>query len=92
VDDVREVFLLAYRLKCKGVTIYRYGTRKQQVLELAAPELEVPAGLSRFRLIPSIPAGARTRNAFSDTMNVGFATLPPGAPQVAKREKVMRDF
>jgi len=44
VDDVREVFLLAYRLKCKGVTIYRYGTCKQQVLQLAAPQLEVPAG------------------------------------------------
>ena len=45
VDDVREVFLLAYRLKCEGVTIYRYGTRKQQVLELAQPlaGLEVPA-------------------------------------------------
>ncbi len=44
MDDVREVFLLAYRLKCKGVTIYRYGTRKQQVLQLTAPQLEVPAG------------------------------------------------
>jgi ribonucleoside-diphosphate reductase alpha chain len=44
VDDVRKVFLLAYRLKCKGVTIYRYGTRKQQVLQLASPSagLEVP--------------------------------------------------
>jgi ribonucleoside-diphosphate reductase alpha chain len=44
LDDVREVFLLAYRLKCKGVTIYRYGTRRQQVLQLAGRELEVPAG------------------------------------------------
>ncbi len=45
VDDVRQVFLLAYRLKCKGVTIYRYGTRKQQVLQLAPlpAALEVPA-------------------------------------------------
>jgi len=43
VDDVREVFLLAYRLKCKGVTIYRYGTRKQQVLQLVSSQLEVPA-------------------------------------------------
>lgn len=33
-DDVKNVFLLAYRLKCKGITIYRYGCRKDQVLKL----------------------------------------------------------
>jgi ribonucleoside-diphosphate reductase alpha chain len=42
VDDVREAYLLACRLKCKGVTIYRYGTRKQQVLQFAGAEVQVP--------------------------------------------------
>ena len=41
VDDVREVYLLAHRLKCKGVTIYRYGTRKQQVLQFAESRMEI---------------------------------------------------
>ncbi len=37
-DAVREVFLLAYKLKCKGVTVYRYGC-KEGVLSLEVPRL-----------------------------------------------------
>jgi ribonucleoside-diphosphate reductase alpha chain len=31
-DDVKEAFLIAYRERCKGITIYRNGSRAKQVL------------------------------------------------------------
>jgi ribonucleoside-diphosphate reductase alpha chain len=32
VEDVRNIFKKAHELKCKGITIYRYNTKKGQVL------------------------------------------------------------
>jgi len=32
VEDVRNVFELAWRLKCKGITVFRYGSKPEQVL------------------------------------------------------------
>lgn len=34
ISEVEKAFMLAYELKCKGITIYRYGSKPQQVLYL----------------------------------------------------------
>jgi ribonucleoside-diphosphate reductase alpha chain len=44
VQDVAKVYELAYQLDCKGVTIYRDGSRDQQVLSVKKKDEQAAAG------------------------------------------------
>ncbi len=39
-DEVNEVFMLAWKLKCKGITVYRDKSKKEQVIEKADRAIE----------------------------------------------------
>lgn len=36
VDDIRQIFMLAYKLGCKGISVYRSGSREGQVIYLSS--------------------------------------------------------
>jgi ribonucleoside-diphosphate reductase alpha chain len=38
INDVRKIYLKAHELRCKGITVYRYGSKDQQVLSFGAKE------------------------------------------------------
>jgi len=38
VENIKNVYMLAYKLKCKGITVYRYGCRDGQVLSFGYSE------------------------------------------------------
>ena len=77
LEDVSQVYMLAYRLGCKGVTIYRDGSRDSQVLNIGkvndgSKEEEVPA-------LPTRQIGPRPRpevvNGFTERMKIGCGNL-----------------
>ena len=53
VEDVRKVFELAWKLKCKGVTVFRYGSKPEQVLYIG----EVKKAKKKFVAAESEYAG-----------------------------------
>jgi ribonucleoside-diphosphate reductase alpha chain len=73
VDDVAEIYKLAYELECKGVTVYRNGCRNQQPMALktsgtgdAGARESDPVAVGELpalepALLPEISAGIRVR-------------------------------
>jgi ribonucleoside-diphosphate reductase alpha chain len=64
LEDVRKVYMLAYRLGCKGVTIYRDRSREEQVLNIVREEKEekkVKEGKISPRPRPEVITGTTTK-------------------------------
>ena len=73
-EDVRKVYMLAYRLGCKGVTIYRDGSRDSQVLNIGKVNSESgtppePGAGLKPRPRPEVTTG------FTEKVKIGCGNL-----------------
>lgn len=79
-NDVREVYIRAYKDGCKGVTIYRDGSREEQVLNIGAVNREggaAPAAagpVAGYGHIEPRPRPAVTKG-FTEKMKIGCGSL-----------------
>jgi ribonucleoside-diphosphate reductase alpha chain len=69
VDDVLKIYNLAYELDCKGVTIYRDGSKENQVLSIAGTDKLGETSIARIKERP------QTLEGFTSKMNTGMGQL-----------------
>lgn len=74
-EDVRQVYELAYREGCKGCTIYRYGSRDAQVLNVAGKDKKLGAQAGGEQAVRGPrPRPSRTQGT-TERINTGCGTM-----------------
>jgi len=74
-DDVEKVYLLAFRSGCKGVTIYRDGSREEQVLNVGAAMKQTVGRDPASGLATTRPSRPRLLTGETERMDTGCGKL-----------------
>jgi len=77
VEDIRTVYNMAYDLNCKGVTVYRDGSRDNQVLQISPAAPEKKESFETVEVLRAVAPRPRHEVTWGATrkMNTGCGSL-----------------
>lgn len=92
-QDIRDIYVLAYKEGCKGVTVYRDGCRSRQVLATGSTQKKMDAtGTQSHPSEPLAPGGSQTSALGKNVAPAQPSVSGSSRVSVQKRPEVMYGF
>lgn len=91
VDDIKKAYILAWELKCKGITIYRDGSKSLQVLETMGSNAKPLENGDTVKSSVNEISTSEVHDAHKDVLELGKANLSQNALEVLSKRALNKD-